>query len=184
MFAQLIRFDEELFRTINHLPHNIILDTFFLFISGVGTYGLIWLVIMGALFLWEEIKDKQSYYALITAMILEYFFVEIVIKNVIQRPRPFLNLDGIIEVGNISRSFSFFSGHATMAFAAAFILSYHHPRGRGFYYLLASLIAFSRIYLGKHYPLDVFAGIIIGQMLGFFCIKSVRSLMGRPERIK
>lgn len=167
----LIQKDHFLFTLVNHLPHNVIFDTIFLFISGIGTAGFVWLVIILALFIWEEIKDRQGFYALLLALMTSYLTTEVIIKNMFRRPRPYFTMPNMIEIGGISSSFSFFSGHATIAFAAAHVLSYHHRKGRWFYYILAFLIAFSRIYLGKHYPSDVAVGIILGLMIGNICTK-------------
>ena len=63
------------------------------------------------------------------------------------------------ECGN---SFSFPSGHAAKAFLAATILSGFFVRRKKLFFTLAALVAFSRIYLGVHYPSDVLAGFALG----------------------
>ena len=57
-------------------------------------------------------------------------------------------------------------GHASQSFAAAVVLASALPRRRAWWFLLAALIAFSRIYIGVHYPLDVAAGIVVGLAVG------------------
>ena len=59
-------------------------------------------------------------------------------------------------------TFSFPSGHATVAFASATILALAVPRLRWPLFALAALIAFSRVYVGVHYPGDVLAGAVLG----------------------
>lgn len=176
MFAFFVQLDHQLFLLVNHLPHNVLFDTIFSFISGIGTAGFVWVVIILILFIWEELKDKQGFYALIMALVLSYAIVEVGIKNFFRRPRPYITMPNIIEIGTISNSFSFISGHATVSFAAAYVLSHHHRRGKWVYYLLALLIAFSRIYLGKHYPSDVILGIILGYLIGFACIRITNTI--------
>jgi undecaprenyl-diphosphatase len=57
---------------------------------------------------------------------------------------------------------SFPSGHAATSFAAATILSLAVPRLTPLWVLLAAAIAFSRVYVGVHYPLDIVGGAILG----------------------
>jgi undecaprenyl-diphosphatase len=57
---------------------------------------------------------------------------------------------------------SFPSGHAATSFACAYVLARAAPRFAILFYVLAALIAFSRSYVGVHYPLDVIAGALIG----------------------
>lgn len=85
------------------------------------------------------------------------------------RHRPPLSL-GAIFVGTPLSDYSFPSGHATFAWALAVVLSAKEPRLRIFYYILAFLISLSRIYLGAHYPADVFAGTVIGVAIGLFAL--------------
>ena len=59
-------------------------------------------------------------------------------------------------------TFSFPSGHATVAFACATVLALAVPRLRWWLYALAALIAFSRVYVGVHYPGDVLVGALLG----------------------
>ncbi len=158
--------DKTLFLGINRLPHNYITDSFFIFFSGIGNWGFIWLVIGIALIIWEEIEDKKGLISLIIAVLVTLIFIDGGVKNVIKRPRPQFTVAQTIVVSDNRDSYSFPSGHATLAFAAAFILAREHKKWAKLYYILAILIAFSRIYLGKHYPLDVLGGIFFGLTIG------------------
>ncbi len=163
LFFQL---DKTLFLFINHLPHNIYSDAFFTFFSGIGTWGIIWFVIGIVLFIWEEIEDKKGLAALVITVFITLIFIDGGVKNVIKRPRPENIIAQTIVVADTRDSYSFPSGHATLAFAGAYILAREHKKWAKLYYLLAILIAFSRIYLGKHYPLDVLGGIFFGLTIG------------------
>ena len=67
--------------------------------------------------------------------------------------------------------FSFFSGHASNSFAlAVFFSGILKAYSRLFLYLLlfiAALIAYSRIYIGVHFPLDIFCGMLMGSLIGY-----------------
>lgn len=161
--------DFNIFWFINHLSHAEPFNTIGLAISGFGKMGLIWYIMGLLLFLREEKKSHWFWVPLITAGLGSWAIVELFLKKLIARPRPTVEMGAII-VGN-GNGFSFPSGHATIAFAMAAVLSHKEPRLRWVWYLLALAIGLSRIYLGKHYPTDVAGGAIIGWLVGFAVIK-------------
>lgn len=69
---------------------------------------------------------------------------------------------------------SFPSGHAASSFACACVLAAAAPRFRVPLYVLAAAIAFSRAYVGVHYPLDVLAGSLLGLALGYGVVAVAR----------
>jgi undecaprenyl-diphosphatase len=107
------------------------------------------------------------------ALWLGLAMVDLVLKPAIDRPRPAMALDsatrlqwatdaeerGLVKSSSTS---SMPSGHATSAFAGAIMISQIWPRARAVWWTLAVLIAFSRVYLGHHYPSDVAAGALLG----------------------
>ena len=163
-----LQIDHILFRFINGLPHNFASDAFFSFFSGLGTWGIVWVIITGILFIWEELKDKKGLIALILAILLSIIISDGIVKNIVRRQRPEFSLKNTIVVQDSRNSYSFPSGHATIAFAAAYVLAREHKKWAKGYYVIAFLIAFSRIYLGKHYPFDIVGGTMLGTLIGFF----------------
>lgn len=159
----LLNVDTGLFFFINHLPHSFLSDLFANFFSGVGSWGLVWVVILIYLFFREEKRDHWFFLPSLVAS-LGVIVSEFVLKAFVARPRPSVDM-GALVVGNAD-NFSFPSSHATIAFAFAYILSAEEPKGRMWFYLLASLIALSRVYLGVHFPLDIAAGAILGIAIG------------------
>lgn len=191
MGETLLLIDRQLFLWINHLPHNALLNGVNLLLSGIGTAGLVWFVLGVILILKEEKKDlparaSPACYALrsiagrlrrlqaghwflapiAAAGATSWVLVERIIKPWAARSRPALEIGAII-VGDGRTDFSFPSGHATIAWAMAVVLSRKEPKWRWLFYTLAFLISFSRIYLGKHYPLDVVAGALLGTAIGY-----------------
>ena len=88
------------------------------------------------------------------------------IKHVVGRRRPPLVDHDIVALVHLPRTSSFPSGHATTAFAAATALALLCPRLRLPAFALAALIAFSRVYLGVHFPSDVITGAALGTLIG------------------
>ncbi|HEY6007101.1 MAG TPA: phosphatase PAP2 family protein [Geobacteraceae bacterium] len=92
------------------------------------------------------------------------------LKELFHVPRPpvAIGFDKVRLLGHLSRSFSLPSGHAVFSFMTATVLG--HGRGVGRQaplFLVALLVAWSRVYLGVHYPLDVLAGAFVGTVCGW-----------------
>lgn len=85
------------------------------------------------------------------------------LKPLVARPRPYETWVDMILLISKPSDFSFPSGHTCAAFACALIFLWMLPQGQGIpFVILAALIAFSRLYLGVHYPSDVLGGFLVG----------------------
>ncbi len=98
-------------------------------------------------------------------------WVEDVVKSAFCRTRPCRSIDEIRLIAACPKSFSMPSGHAITSFAVALPLfcltkGYISLVWRLYPLALATLIAFSRLYLGVHYPTDVLAGALTGSGIG------------------
>jgi membrane-associated phospholipid phosphatase len=93
-----------------------------------------------------------------------------VLKAAIPRARPHLH-----PLVAVPHTHSFPSGHAATSFACATVLASAVPRARLPFLLLAAAVAWSRVYVGVHYPLDVGAGALLGLALGATVSVGVRS---------
>ena len=101
------------------------------------------------------------------------------LKALIDRPRPTLRYAEPKALVPVPHDASFPSGHAATSFAGATILSFSFPRLAPVFYLLATAVAFSRVYVGVHYPLDVIGGAALGTLVGLLTIYLVRRTPGR-----
>lgn len=152
--------DNAILMNIHNNMHSFILDKIMVLITSLGNGGLIWIIIGGILLLNKKYRKIGA--MLIVSLILTTILGEGILKHIVQRLRP--SNDILSQNMLISKplSYSFPSGHTASAFAAAGILAIYFKKYAVFFFTLAALIAFSRLYLYVHYPTDVFAGMVLG----------------------
>lgn len=165
-------FDSTIVKGVSFL-RNSLLDSFFLGITSIVSSIIIFFLIT-SLFLWKEHKRKWILPLWISLLLSS--FVGFTLKLFIQRQRPFQQ--GIVETliylqkeSYYIWDFSFPSGHAIFAFCAIPILIKEFPKLKYAWIVLASLIAFSRLYLGLHFLSDIIAGALIGYLIGAMIIQ-------------
>ena len=136
------------------------LDPLFVALSYAGSFGFVWLGIAVGIssFSWS----RPWLWTRVGVAILVAESVSGALKNWVERNRPPLSNPEPGPLVDLPATFSFPSGHATVSFACATVLALAVPRHRRPLYALAALIAFSRVYVGVHYPFDVLAGAVLG----------------------
>ncbi len=140
-----------------------IMDTIMYWSSRIGD-GYIYAVIALFLFVLDLSIAPRFLLAGVLSFILEVT-IQVMLKNKFKRKRPFDKLLQIKFLVKPPDKFSFPSGHTAAAFLMAVLISHFYPVFTIPVFLIASVIGFSRIYNGLHFPSDVLAGLI----LGVFC---------------
>ena len=108
-----------------------------------------------------------------------------ILKHAFSRTRPYEVVDGLILLTRKATDFSFPSGHAGSSFAAATaIFCMTRNKGGVAALILAALIAFSRLYIGIHYPSDVIAGVLTGTLCGLAAAWMIRKIMEKRKQIQ
>ena len=106
------------------------------------------------------------------SLLLEFLLNNLIIKNLFARIRPYEVIDGLILLVGKAPDYSFPSGHTGSAFALAVVIFMVMDRKYGIIALiLASLMGFSRLYVGIHYPSDVLGGVILGVVTSVIAVK-------------
>jgi undecaprenyl-diphosphatase len=176
------------------------LDTaLFIYLNGLGseTYDKLWLFITNQLYwtpfflflfylIYKKIGGKQTLYLLLFIAVLITFTDQTcnLFKATFQRLRPCNNPDikSIIRIVQVRTSFSFFSGHAANTMAVAtflYLIFRNHFKYLGFLFLWPLIFAYSRIYLGLHYPGDILTGYFFGALFGSLLYLVYRKLKPR-----
>ena len=145
---------------------NPILNSIMIFITSLGNGGMLWIAATVLLMIPKKTRKVglMSAIALLGSLIIN----NNLIKNLVQRPRPFRTFPELQIIIPTPSEFSFPSGHTSSSFAAAAVFYRHLSKKLGVpSVVLAGLIGFSRLYVGVHYPTDVLAGVIMGILLSY-----------------
>jgi undecaprenyl-diphosphatase len=133
-------------------------DTFFVALSRIGSFGIVWLVLT-VLAVW--VLRRPVVFPLVVIAYFTSAAASDGIKLAVDRTRP--HDDPLVREPT---SHSFPSGHATTSFACAATLApFVDRRAVPVLYVLAAAIAYSRVYVGVHYPLDVLGGAALGLLV-------------------
>jgi undecaprenyl-diphosphatase len=171
--------DANLFLAINHLPHTRLLNGFFYTLTTLFNVVAPWYGEMGVMVLRDRTRAKDIFRESILPLLLTSSLTELVIKPYFRRKRPFIAIIQAIVIGRKPGTWSFPSGHAAAAFAGAWLLNHQRPRLSLLRYFVASMVAFSRIYLGDHYPGDVATGSLFGLLSAEFFHRLLKRSKGK-----
>ncbi len=162
----LINIDKWLFGIINGELTAPFFDKFFPLITLQRNWTILY-VILG---IWLLIKGGKRGRIAIVLLALTILaadqFSSNLLKNAFERIRPCNDIITVRLLIDCGPGFSFPSSHAVNSFAAAVLLSRFYSENRYFFYTIAGLIAYSRVYVGVHYPFDIIAGAITGIIIG------------------
>jgi undecaprenyl-diphosphatase len=185
MLEKIIQLDKELFVFLNGLGSES-LDGLWLMITKQWNWAPFFLLIF--YLLQKKIGWKNfGFYILFTALlILVCDQTANLFKNGFERLRPCNDeeLKGIIRIVKSSKSFSFFSGHATNSMATTvftFMVLRKFYKHSYWLFVFPLIFAYSRIYLGLHFPLDILAGYAFGASMGLVCFKLYRRYILRTS---
>lgn len=165
------RFDQQLFLTINSF-HTPFWDQVMHAMSGV----YIWVPLYLSILFYIGFKYKRKFFIILLFLIIAVTLSDqlaLLLKNLVHRPRPCHNpaLAGLIHLVNneCGGLYGFVSSHASNSFNVALLsLSFIRKRWFSVFIILWALtIAYSRIYLGVHYPGDALCGSILGGIIGW-----------------
>ena len=161
----------------------------FIFLNGLGSpsFDIFWLIITNkilnaiiylllAFYFFKKTNFKYFSLMILTISVLILFTDQFTnfIKHTVSRPRPCheADLESVIRLvkENCGGAYGYFSAHASNSFALAFFFSRLFSKQKWLTIMLISfafIVSYSRIYIGVHYPLDVFSGIILGSFSGY-----------------
>lgn len=182
--------DIQILTWINDNLHGIpFFNYLFKFITLLGELGFIWVATGVIMFFFKKTRKCSIY--IFVALFGSLVINDLILKHIISRPRPFtVNTDLAVFIESIGldlpTSFSFPSGHSFSSFACATMIFITLRKKWCFVYILAFLIALSRVFIGVHYLTDILAGMILGTLtaigLYYLCEFILKKFNNRKQK--
>ena len=152
------------------------------FLTHLGDHGYFWIALT---ILFLLLKKTRKVGGLMTcSLLLNTLVNNVLLKNLVARTRPYEVVDGLHRIIEAQSDYSFPSGHTGSAFAVAVVVFLLCPRKIGVPVLVfAFVIAFSRLYVGVHFPTDVLGGALIGAVIAYLVCAVYRRKTGQKGSI-
>lgn len=173
MIEELVKYDTELFLFLNKLG-NTSWDGFWRIVTEKWSSIPIYAVLLYLIYKHYGLKGTLIILVSVALMITATDQLSNLFKHGIKRPRP-CQVESLREtmryVAERCGRYGYFSAHATSSMAAAVFLGLSLKKWYVYLPFLllfwSAVVAYSRIYLGVHYPLDIITGMLIGGLLGW-----------------
>jgi undecaprenyl-diphosphatase len=170
MLDYIVQIDTQIFYFINITLQNTLFDWLMPFITEKTHWFPVWGVVI-ILLVWKGGREGRIILVFIIPLIfLSDQLSSSVLKPFFARPRPCIALDNVHLLLNRKTSFSFPSSHAVNFFALATYFGYFYRKYLWYFIIIAAMVAYSRVYVGVHYPFDLIAGAGIGAACAFVII--------------
>ena len=179
---ELKRVDDAVYRAVERTRTPVI-DAPLRRLSAFANHSKLWLAIAAPLFVFGGRKGRRAAVSGVVAIGVNSFVVNVPLKAIAHRARPVRDTENGAAARHVSMptSRSFPSGHSASAFAfatavASFVPEFGLPL-RG----LATVVAYSRVHIGVHYPGDVVVGSLVGIAIGESTALTTRSFLRKRD---
>lgn len=171
MLKHLLEWDRNTFIYLNNLGTEDY-DLFWVIVTNITSWIPLYILLLALIFLKYPKKEALFISCTIVLLLICILGLTDIVKTYFERLRPNndIEINSIIRILKNPAGYSFFSGHASSSFSLTTISFLFLRKKVSIIWLLfiwPFLFAYSRIYVGVHYPLDLITGALIGMLLGF-----------------
>ncbi len=163
MLEFLIHIDTVLFRFLNESLANPVFDVIMPFLTNEENFIIPIVIAWLSLILFGGKRGRSAAVVLILATAAADALAYQVIKPTVGKLRPCHELESVRLLVNCGGKYGFVSNHSANIFASMTSLSIFYRKYRPYFLGFAALVAFTRVYVGVHYPGDI----LFGSLLGF-----------------
>jgi undecaprenyl-diphosphatase len=167
MLDFLYSIDLAIFYFFNHTISAPFLTTFFSLITSVNNWYIAYVILLSVSIVKGGTRGKLAVLGIILLIVVTDQTGYRILKEFFERARPCNALSDALTPLGCNGTFSFPSNHALNNFAAAMFFYKLFPKLKWILFITATLVVVSRVYLGLHYPSDIFGGAVIGIAFGY-----------------
>ncbi|WP_194850247.1 phosphatase PAP2 family protein [Nonlabens antarcticus] len=177
MWEQLVQLDRDIFSYFNGLAIGEYTE-FWIFITKIEHWFPVYFFFFFLLYKSTSWRKGFAMIGMVLTTAVFTLWLTNLVKNVVERLRP--NNEPIlmdsIHILQTPENFSFWSGHSAVSFAVTtvvvLLLQHYKPRKWHYlFYIWPIMFAFSRLFIGVHYPADLTVGMLVGLLMGYLFYK-------------
>lgn len=196
MWRLIEKADHGLFYLINRDGQTDFFDILMPILSNLNYFLVPFGLLLIFLLVKKNVKLRVLAISILLLILISDNLSTLVFKKMFDRPRPYHSVSNVHMYYRVTKkwsttpqlkekvygkSHSMPSNHATNMFAIAILLSFYFRRFWPVFYFIALLVGYSRIYLGDHFPLDVFVGAVAGTLIGLLFALASKRVIGMVE---
>ena len=183
LLQKAVQVDTNLFFLLNCKAQNCVFDFLMPILTNLDYWRIPLILLVIFLLVFGEKKGRIAVLLLILGIALSDQVCNNVFKPLVERTRPCNVLENVHLLVNCTKAFSFPSSHATNIFTGMILFSFVYQKLRIVLLIIAAVVAYSRVYVGVHYPFDVLAGTILGILCALIIIVLFKLLLRKFPRI-
>ena len=183
LLEKAVQVDSNLFFILNYRVQNCVFDFLMPILTNLDYWRIPLILLVIFLLVFGEKRGRIAVLLLVLGITLSDQVCNNVLKPLVGRVRPCNALENVHLLVNCTKAFSFPSSHATNIFTGMILFSFVYRKLSVPLLIIAALVAYSRVYVGVHYPFDILAGTILGILCALTIIVLYKLLSRKFPRV-